>query len=199
MRILITGGSGVLGRATTPLLVAQGHDVVAPDHADLDAFDAQQVAAAVRGAGALMHLATRVPPVERWDEPGAWDENVRLRAKAPTVLIDAALATGARVYVQPTVTCDDPHGEGPAEAEVARFAAGGGRGVVLRLGYLDGPTTGIDAPDSRVLGATLHIEDAARALVAALSVPSGVYDVCRDGDRYSRARFTQTCGWEPLR
>jgi nucleoside-diphosphate-sugar epimerase len=45
--------------------------------------------------------------------------------------------------------------------------------------------------------ATLHVEDAGRALLAVLSAPSGVYNVVRDGERVSNARFKQSTGWRP--
>ena len=83
-----------------------------------------------------------------------------------------------------------------AERETARFARGGRRGVVLRLGLIDGPGTGNDRPVP-VLGSTLHVADAARALLAALAVPSGIYNVCRDGERVSNSRFTRAAGWHP--
>jgi hypothetical protein len=70
--------------------------------------------------------------------------------------------------------------------------------LVLRLGLLDGPGTGHDHPDPN-LGATLHTEDAGRALLAALTVPSGIYDVCRDGERVSNRRFAEATGWRALR
>ncbi len=128
--------------------------------------------------------------------------------------MDAALAGDVAAYVQPTVTfvypsCgpvseDTPVSEVPAilrsaitaEREADRFARSGRRGIVLRLGLLDGPGTGHDAP-MRSLGATLHVADAARALLAALTLPSGVYNVCRDGERISNHRFTHTAGWHP--
>lgn len=83
-----------------------------------------------------------------------------------------------------------------AERETARFARGGGRGVVLRLGLLDGPTTGNATPNPQ-FGATLHADDAGRALLAALTIPSGVYNVCRDGERVSNTRFSTVAGWHP--
>ena len=70
--------------------------------------------------------------------------------------------------------------------------------MVLRLGLLDGPGTGKDQPDP-ALGATLHAEEAARALLAALDIPSGVYNVCRDGERVSNRRFSEAAGWRPRR
>ena len=83
-----------------------------------------------------------------------------------------------------------------AEQETERFASAGGRGVVLRLGLLDGPGTWFDEPMGD-FGATLHISDAGRALLSALSLPSGTYNVCRDGERVSAERFTEAAGWCP--
>ena len=68
--------------------------------------------------------------------------------------------------------------------------------MVLRFGLLDGPGTGFNEP-LRDFGATLHVSDAARALLSALSLPSGIYNVCRDGERVSTERFTRAAGWHP--
>ncbi len=83
-----------------------------------------------------------------------------------------------------------------AENEAARFAGAGRRGVVLRFGLLDGNGTGNDLPSLR-LGATLHVSDAGHALVAALAVPSGIYNVCRDGEHVSNERFKRVSAWRP--
>ncbi len=83
-----------------------------------------------------------------------------------------------------------------AEQQTERFARSGGRGVVLRFGLLDGPGTWYDRPMGD-FGATLHISDAGRALLSALSLPSGIYNVCRDGERVSNERFTRAAGWHP--
>jgi nucleoside-diphosphate-sugar epimerase len=175
---------------------------------ELDLFDPAAVAAAVRDADGVPHLATRIRPLEQRANPDAWRENDRLPAEASRVLVDAAIAAGAALYVQPTVTfVSPPQGPGSettpiaavpptvpsalaTERQTARFAAAGGRGVVLRLGLLDGPGTGNDAPEPE-LGATLHVHDAARVLLAALTLPSGIYNVCRDGERVSNHRFTK--------
>jgi nucleoside-diphosphate-sugar epimerase len=146
----------------------------------------------------------------------ATSEGHRLRAEASRILVDAALAAGTAVYVQPTVTFVYP-AEGPvseatpiaeaapilrsalaAERQTARFASAGRRGVVLRLGLLDGPGTGHDEPASG-FGASLHVADAGRALLAALTVPSGIYNVCRDGERVSNRKFSSVAGWRPRR
>jgi nucleoside-diphosphate-sugar epimerase len=214
VHLLVTGGIGVLGRATIPLLRAQGHEVEAPLPTQLDLFDPVAVARAVDGAAAILHLATRIPPRERATDREAWRDNDRLRAEASRILVDAALAAETEAYVQPSVTFfypaegfvdeETPVADVPehlrsalaAERETARFAAAGRRGVVLRLGLIDGPGTGNEKPSPRY-GSTLHVADAGRALVAALALPSGVYNVCRDGDLVSNERFKQVSGWRP--
>jgi nucleoside-diphosphate-sugar epimerase len=216
MRLLITGGTGVLGRALRPLAEAAGHEVARPGREELDLFDPSAVADAVRDVDGVLHLATRIPSLEQISDPDAWRENDRLRADASRLLVDAGIAAGAQVHVQPTVTFVYPP-KGPvsedtpvrevlpilrsalvAEQETERFARAGGRGVVLRLGLLDGPGTGNDQP-RRDFGATLHISDAGRALLSALSLASGIYNVCRDGERVSTERFTRAAGWHPQR
>jgi nucleoside-diphosphate-sugar epimerase len=211
MRLLVTGGAGVLGRASIPLLCAEGHEVDAPGPTQLDLFDSAAVMRAVDSVAGILHLATRIPPRERRGEKAAWRENDRLRAEASRLLVDAALAADTEAYVQPSVTfCypkggivdeETPLGQVPehllaAEEETARFAATGRRGVVLRFGLLDGPGTGNELPDPRY-GSTLHVADAGRALVAALTLPSGIYNVCRAGEHVSNARFKEASGLQP--
>jgi nucleoside-diphosphate-sugar epimerase len=214
MRLLITGGTGVLGRALRPLAEAEGHELAIPGREELDLFDPSAVAGAMRDVDGVLHLATRIRSLEQVSDPDAWRENDRLRADASRILVDAAIAAGAAVYVQPTVTFvyapdgpvseDTPVGEVlpilrsalAAERQTERFARAGGRGVVLRLGLLDGPGTWFDHPNGD-FGATLHVSDAGRALLSALSLPSGIYNVCRDGERVSTERFTRAAGWHP--
>jgi nucleoside-diphosphate-sugar epimerase len=204
--LFVTGGTGALGSALLPAAVAAGHEVRAPRHAELDLFDPAAVAEAARGADAILHLATRIRPLELMDRPEEWRENDRLRAEGSRILVDAALAGGVRTYVQPTVTFANGRAEVPeilrsavaAEAQTARFAEAGRRGVVLRLGLLNGPGTGHEDPIPS-LGATLHVADAAEAMLAALDAPSGTYDVCRDGERVSNQRLKAATGWRPKR
>jgi nucleoside-diphosphate-sugar epimerase len=214
VRLLVTGGTGVLGRALRPLAEAAGHELAMPARDELDLFDPSAVADAVRDVDGVLHLATRIRSLDQVSDPDAWRENDRLRADASRILVDAAIAAGAAVYVQPTVTFVYPP-DGPAtedtpvrkvlpilrsalaaEQETERFARAGGRGVVLRFGLLDGPGTWYDQPMTD-FGATLHIEDAGRALISALSLPSGIYNVCRDSERVSSERFAQAAGWHP--
>jgi nucleoside-diphosphate-sugar epimerase len=214
MRMLVTGGTGVLGRALKPLAEAAGHEVAMPGHEELDLFDSGAVADAMRDVDGVFHLATRIRSIEQLSDPEAWRENDRLRADASRLLVDAAIAAGAAVYVQPTVTFvypsegkvseETPVGEVlpilrsalVAEQQTERFARAGGRGIVLRFGLLDGPGTWFDEP-MEDFGATLHIADAGRALLSALALPSGIYNVCRNGGRVSTERFARAAGWCP--
>jgi nucleoside-diphosphate-sugar epimerase len=214
MRLFITGGTGVIGRAFLPAADAAGHILVAPTRTELDLFDPAAVAEAVAGCDAVLHLATRIPPPAKAANPEAWAENDRLRAEASRILVDTALAAGASLYLQPTVAFvyppdvraneDTPLGPiAPilrsalaAEQQALRFAAASRTGVVLRLGLLDGPGTANTRPDPR-FGATLHVHDAAHALLAALSTPSAIYNICRDHERISNTRFKTASGWHP--
>lgn len=214
MRLLVTGGTGVLGRALRPLAEAAGHQLAMPRREELDLFDPSAVAEAVRHVEGVLHLATRIRSLEQISDADAWRENDRLRTDASRILVEAAIAAGAEVYVQPTVTfVYPPKGQVSertpvsevlpilrsalaAEQQAERFARAGGRGVVLRLGLLDGPGTWFDRPMPD-FGATLHVSDAGRALLSALSLPSGIYNVCRDGERVSSERFTRAAGWHP--
>jgi 2-alkyl-3-oxoalkanoate reductase len=216
LRVFVTGASGVLGRALLPLLEAAGHHVRAPDRHELDLFEARSVGEALLEIEAVYHLATRIPPRQRRGDPDAWRENDRLRADAARLLVDAALVAGTEVYVQPSVTfvypadgeVDEdsalrdvpPHLESSlaSEREAARFAQAGRRGVVLRLGQLDGPGTEYAEPEPAA-SATLHVDDAGPALLSALDAPSGIYNVIRDGGRVSNERFKRATGWRPTR
>src|SRR5687767_1847754 len=104
MRLLITGGTGVLGRALRPVAEAAGHELAMPRREELDLFDPVAVTDAVRGVDGVLHLATRIRSLDQISDLDAWLENDRLRADASRILVDAALTAGAEVYVQPTVT-----------------------------------------------------------------------------------------------
>jgi uncharacterized protein YbjT (DUF2867 family) len=160
VRLLVTGGTGVLGRALRPLAEAAGHEVAMPRREELDLFDPSAVDDAVRDADGVLHLATRIRSLEHLSDPDASRENDRLRADASRIFVDAAIVAGVAVYVQPTVTFvyDQPMGD---------------------------------------FGSTLHVSDAGRALLSALTLPSGIYNVCRDGERVSAERFTRPAGWHP--
>ncbi len=206
----------MLGRASTERARAAGHDVVAPSRDEIDLFNADAIASAIRGIDAVLHLATRIPAPERRSDPGAWAENDRLRAEATGLLVDAAIAAGSARFIFPSVTFVYPDPERAdetrplhpadvaptvrsaivAERAVERFAATGRTGVVLRLGLLVGPGTGVDAPPPDAPG-TLSVGDAGAALLLGLRAPSGTYNVVADGGPISHERFTRATGWRP--
>src|SRR5262249_50329240 len=140
-------------------------------------------------------------------------ENDRLRSDASALLVDAALAAQARVYVQESITfpyadagkewVDEDARLQPtsillsaldAERETQRFTASGRRGISLRFAGFYAPY----APSTRdsvrlarhrlfpIFGtgdsffSSIHVDDAAAAVVAALDTPAGTYNVTDD-------------------
>jgi hypothetical protein len=112
----------------------------------------------VSGHEAVVNLATHIPPVSRAARTSAWDESGRIRTEGAANLVDAALAAGARRYVQESVAflaedrgdtwvdedvpiCDVPLADAnrAAEESAHRFGAAGGTAVVLRFGLFMAP------------------------------------------------------------
>jgi nucleoside-diphosphate-sugar epimerase len=166
----------------------------------LDLFDPAAVGAAVAGHDAVVNLATHIPPISTAALPGAWRENDRIRREVSRNLVDAALAAGATRFVQESicffyrdlgerwidedVALDLPayaRSTADAETQARRFTETGGTGVVLRFGTFYGrhsqvpPALGRDGYVS-----SIHTDDAAAAVVAALRAPAGVYNVADD-------------------
>jgi nucleoside-diphosphate-sugar epimerase len=173
MKIFVAGATGVLGRRAVAQLVAAGHEVTgvarteekaAQLHAlgvtpvTVDLFDAGALKDAVAGHDVVMNLATHIPNLSKAALPGAWSENDRIRSEASRNLVDAALAAGAKRYVQEAISflyedrgadwidedvpLDVPALGGSqlaAEAETKRFTDSGGTGVVLRFGQFYAP------------------------------------------------------------
>ncbi|HEY1417506.1 MAG TPA: NAD(P)H-binding protein, partial [Myxococcaceae bacterium] len=115
-RILLTGATGVIGRRVLPLLVSAGHPVSAvsrtPEQAELlravgatpvsmDLFDPASVRAAVAGHGAVINLATHMPPsTVRMLFRRSWRENDRIRREGSAHLASAAAAAGVARFIQ---------------------------------------------------------------------------------------------------
>ena len=227
--MLVTGGTGVLGRAAVPRLLAAGHDVVVatrsnasaavaaamgarPRRADL--FDAAAVRAAVDGCDAIAHLATNVPPMRLMRKPDAWATHNRLRADATHHLLAAARDAGINRVVKESITFTYPDcgdrwidEETPIEGVpslleptivgdrlVLDFVAEGREGVLLRFGFFySAATRSTDEylqvarlrmspmpgpPDAYV--SSIHVDDAAAAVVLAFDAPPGVYNIVDD-------------------
>jgi nucleoside-diphosphate-sugar epimerase len=180
---------------------------------EVDLFDARAMTDAIAGHDGVLHLATRIPPASEMRKRSAWRDNDRLRNQGSSILVNAALAAGAKVYVQESITflyasfgdtmlyetapIDAPWplaSAYDAERETARFGTRGGQGVVLRFGLFYAPyaPSTLDAVRLArwrlfpVIGrgdhyvSSIHVDDAAAAVVAALAVPAGVYNVTDD-------------------
>jgi len=168
MKIFLTGATGVVGRRVVPLIIQQGHAVTAigrtaakrgalqrsgANAVGIDIFDEPQLRQAIAGHDAVVNLATHIPSsTTRMLLPWAWRENDRVRRLGSAALVNAALATGVRRFIQESFApiyaahgdawIDEHHIVRPvrynrssldAERAAARFTAGGGAGVVLRF------------------------------------------------------------------
>jgi nucleoside-diphosphate-sugar epimerase len=177
-------------------------------------FDPDALRTAIAGHDAVVNIATKIPPLAQMTRFSAWAENERIRREGSTNLVDAAIAARATVYVQESLAfVYGEHGDteidaaraepitgfpvdatNVAEANVARFSAQGGRGVVLRFGRFYAPDSDQNRAFVRVarLGVNpdagppdsyapmIDVDDAAAAVVAALDAPAGVYDIVDD-------------------
>jgi nucleoside-diphosphate-sugar epimerase len=181
MRVFLAGATGVIGSALVPQLLEAGHEVTAMTRSVLratqleavgadpvvcDVFDADGVRTAMADASpeAVIHQLTSLPPRLDWSKPNLFDENNRVRTEGTRVLLDAALATGARrVLAQSIAFAYAPTGDRVKEEDAALFTdapsplggavaaiveheqlvtgTAGIEGLVLRYGMLYGPGT----------------------------------------------------------
>jgi len=244
MRVFVAGATGVLGQPTVKLLVVSEHEVIGTARGEenarllrslgatpvsIDLFDADAVKEAVAGCDAVVHLATKIPPLTKMRSRKAWLENDRLRTEATKNLVDGALAGGAHTFVGESITftyasAGDRWLDENApmklawtaldsavelEREVRRFGGAGKSGVILRFGLFYAPyaASTIDTAKMmrrRMFGiigkgenyfSSIHVDDAAAAVVAALRVPSGAYNIVEDEPvsqaEYARAMSTE--------
>lgn len=113
MRILICGGTGVIGRYVVPLLVARGHEVTALARDDQaaalaesmgarivrgDLFAPGTLVAASAGQDAIVHAATSLPRTFP-GKPSEFATNDRIRREGTMNLLAAARAAGVRRIV----------------------------------------------------------------------------------------------------
>jgi len=180
----------------------------------LDLFEALGVRHALEGHDAVVNLATHMPSsIARMMLPWSWRENDHVRREGSAILVDAAIDAGVTWFVQESFApaypdrgdawIDETTPLAPvrynrsifdAEASAARFAAGGGVGVILRFAAFYGPDAFTlreaadmvrrgwsplpGSPDAFV--SSISHDDAASAVVAVLDAPSGIYNVSDD-------------------
>ncbi len=226
--IFIAGGTGVIGRRVVPQLVAAGHRVTAAARSaagraslqglgataiELDLFDRNAVANAVRDQDVVVNMTTHVPPSGLALLPWAWRENSRVRRLVSANVATGVLAGGASRLIQESFApiyepardhwIDEQSPVRPAsynrtvldaESAASRVSAAGKVGIVLRFAYFYGPDSDFSqdavamvrrgrAPmlgDPDGYFSSVEHDDAARAVVAALDLPAGVYNVSDD-------------------
>jgi nucleoside-diphosphate-sugar epimerase len=137
MRVLVTGGTGVIGRQLTPLLDSVGHEVTVLTRTGAsaalirslggravvgDLLDRTTVAAVVRATQpeAIVHMATAIPPAINPRRMAAdLVTTNRLRTEGTRNLLEASADLAVQRFVaQGLAYAYDPAGDGPAvEAE----------------------------------------------------------------------------------
>lgn len=242
-KVVVLGAAGVTGTATIPHLVEAGYAVTAhsrnPRGGDgpvrWASGDIVTDRAALRdlldGAAAVFDLRVALPTSLR--TAGAILQYKEVRDTAFREVVDACMHLEVPRLVHDTVTMvyrdggdrwldeDSPvSAPGPMKANLAgeghlrRFTEGGGAGVGLRLGMLQGgdPMTAMIEGAARrgwlaIPGrrdgylSMLPIEDAGTALAAALSAPAGIYNVATEPvtrAHYARS-LAEAVGRRPLR
>jgi len=124
MKIAVAGPTGVLGCATIPLLLQQGHAVRAlarsvqkakdllPQGVEIVECDLLSpniltgIDSLLSGCEAVLHIATAIP--RNFSTPNAWDANTRLRTEVVKILLQACLSGGIKRYVQQSITMAYP-------------------------------------------------------------------------------------------
>lgn len=198
MRLLVTGGSGFLGRRVLPLAVEQGHEVLAltrsvrsldvvtslgatPVPGDLDDPRSLDAAFGVSGADSLLNLASlgfgHAPAIVAAATEAGIERAVFVSTTAVTTLLDAG-SKKVRLAAEETVRASGLRWTiirptmiygGPDDRNIARLVR-----VLRRTRVLPLPGGGA------ALQQPVHVEDLAAALLAAVGTDVAVartYDV----------------------
>jgi len=167
MRVFLAGATGVIGGPLVAQLLESGHEVTAMTRSALravqleaagaepvvcDVLDADGVGRAMADASAdaVIHQVTSMPPRLDWGDPTLFDEHNRARTEGGRILVDAALATGARRFVAQSIAfAYAPTGDSVKDEDAALFTdapppLGGAIAAVAELERLVTGTAGID-------------------------------------------------------
>ncbi len=205
---LVAAGHQVTALARTPdkaaVLTVQGATPCA-----VSLFDRVALTEAFGGHDAVANLTTAIPSPRNFMLPGAWSANERVRREGSAAVAAAAQAAGVPRLVQELITflypsrgdawidedvAPDPFPLAEANLVAEANAREVDDSVVLRFGLFYGPgsshTTLLLASARRhvafVAGApgdylsSIHLADAATAVVAALGAPAGLYNAVDD-------------------
>lgn len=109
MKVFLTGGRGMVGRAVQDHPAAGAHEIVAPDSAELDLTDRAAVMAAVAGAAPdmVIHAAGRVGGIQAnmADKAGFLTDNMDMGLN----IVLAARASGVPRLINLGSSCMYPH------------------------------------------------------------------------------------------
>ena len=176
MDIFVTGATGVLGRPVVRQLAQSGHHVRGLARSEKNVVMLHELGAepvrgdlwndeilrdTIQGSDAVLHLATKIPPLSAMGKRDAWRETDRIRSEGTQRIVAHALNSRVRTIIYPSlcfiypesgdcwidtttakpVSADYYETTFDAEAAVRRFAESGGRGIVLRMGFFYGPTS----------------------------------------------------------
>ena len=115
MRVVLTGGTGVIGRAAVSTLSEAGHEVVVVARSAAsavrveelgaacvqgDVLDATSLETAFQGADCVVNLATSIPVGHSALVPRAWRRDDRLRTSGVAHVVEAARRCGVRRLLQ---------------------------------------------------------------------------------------------------
>ncbi len=193
------------GDAKAAVLRSQGAEPVS-----VSLFDRRGLAGAFGGHDAVVNLASALPSTTAFIRKSAWAECERVRSAGSATVVDAARDAGVQRLIQESVVMiyrdggsdwvdeDQPvdhypitRGNHAAEASARRF---GGQSTILRFGVFYGPHAahseqildmakwhiGFVPGRSSTYISSIHVTDAANAVVAALAAPGGTYNVVDD-------------------
>ena len=115
-RIFVTGATGVVGVHALPLLISQGHEVIAIGRSaekrarlqaigaravELDPFDVEAARLALDGVTTVINLATHMPSSSfQMMLPWKWRENDLIRREGSAALVQASLSAGVQRFIQ---------------------------------------------------------------------------------------------------
>lgn len=133
MRVLVTGGTGEIGRRSITSLLERGHTVHAATRSHendqlisaagatpvrLDLLDSEAVKRSAAGFDAIVHLATQIPRSVDFGDESKWTANDRLRAEATGYLVDGAIEHDlATVVIQTYFAVTPPQPDGWIETD----------------------------------------------------------------------------------
>lgn len=185
-------------------------------------FDRRGLAHAFAGHDAVVNLASALPSTTAFVRQSAWAECERVRVEGSAAVVDAARDAGVRHLIQESVVMiyrdggtdwvdeDQPvdhypitRGNHAAEASALRFP---GAATILRFGVFYGPHAahseqildmarwhiGFVPGRSDTYLSSIHVADAADAVVAALTAPGGTYNVV-DDEPLTKREYAEAC------